>query len=236
MATAITTEDELLIIEDNDNIIELDSIEIKQEESLSENIIDFWETETITEEIKNEESPIDLNFDLGWEEENITVEDIFWETALDTSEIKNEEIISEQIEENENNIDFSFDLGETTTEEEKEVISETVENNIISEDTFSFWEESIVPVVVWTTLWDDSSTWDDDINSILENTIKKLQTRKKSIIKIKDETSLKIEKLSKEIKSLQTEVKDHKTEIKEFEKETSKIDENVENLEKMKMK
>lgn len=267
MATATTTDDELLIIEDDDTP-DLNNIKIEQEEPTNENIIDFWETEILKEkpEIKKEESNLDLNFDLGWEKDNITVEDIFWEKE----EKKSEPEITEKINKiQENDIDFSFDLWEEKSEKNKqeeikieeskeeikdtntenniemnfdlepEKIEEKTEENIISEDAFSVWDTTtnISSATIWTVIWwDDSSTWDDDINSILDETIKKLKARKESIEKIKTETSAKIEKLQKEIKALQAEVKEHKSEIKEFDKETSKIEENIESLEKMKMK
>jgi len=259
MTTATTTEDELLIITDDD-VEETSPIEIKQEEPTNDSIVEFWETE-ISEKNSNdkeEESSIDLNFDFGSDDKEIQVSDIFGDEN-NTEEIeKNEESVLEETTIN----DFSFDLGEEnniseeikTKQEENTILekdnhidfwvnleeiketSKVQEETEITTDAFSIWEVASTANVIWTSSWDDSASWDDDINSILETTIKKLQARKEGIEKIKKETSLKIEELAAEIKTLQTEVKIHKSEIKEFDKETSKIEENIESLEKMKMK
>ncbi|MDQ7009775.1 MAG: hypothetical protein Q9M94_05780 [Candidatus Gracilibacteria bacterium] len=246
MTTATTiTEEELLIITDDD-ISETNNIEIVQEKSNNENIIEFGETKIVEDEKKETigENTIDLNFDLGGDDTEIQVSDIFGE------EKENPNPLSETKEDIESN--FSFDLGEEKVEEiktEKVISKEDEETSIVdfgidlekNTDTLSETkEEKIEKEKIEeenTPLFgDDSATGDDDINTILEATIIKLKNRKESIEKIKLETSSKIEELAREIKELQTDVKIHKSEIKDFDKETCKIEENIGSLETMKMK
>lgn len=246
MATATTTDEELLIISDDD-ISENKNIEIVQDKQNNDSIIDFSETEVSEEKDnkpKKEENSIDLDFDLWPADSDIKVSDIFWEENKTEEEI-NSNSLTDTKEEEISDLDsnFSFNLGESNNN------TETVEENIVTEkpeenlSEIDFWinledkeELSEIETEDNSTILDDSATWDNDINSILEATIAKLTIRKESIEKIKLETTNKIEELAKEIKELQSEVKAHKNEIKDFDKETDKIEENIESLEKMKMK
>jgi len=256
MATA-TTEDELLIIEDNDPI-ELDNIEIKQEEPTEENIINFWETKIIEEKSEEniEKSDIDLNFDLGWDEDNITVEDIFWE--------KNEETISEdskKVEEEksiwENEIKFSFDLEDKTEEEtlessdkETEQENKIEENNVnfnldenietkekITEENIETKEEIISndAFSVWeiatasAVVW--ATTWWDDSTTWDDdiNTILEATIKK---LKARKEAIEKIkQETSKKIENLQAEIKSLQTKVKTHKSEIKEFEKETSKIE-----
>ncbi len=253
MATIATDqEEELLIInDDSDDTADLE-LTLEEDSSVEEDVLTFDEEDTIKDSApkinlselksKSEDEELNLDFDLWGEESEMTVEKMLGDK---------EEVVEEKVEtENKEDDIFDFGLEEEVKEEEsiienkiEEVVEETeIDSGFdISLDDWDVSEEKVEEEVIATVSdsfsiwWDDGTTWDDDVNAILDITIAKLIKRKQQIEGVKEETIESIAKLNEEIKSLQTEVKIHKTEVKEFDKETSKISENVESLEKMKM-
>ena len=254
------------------------SLEITEENSIS-----VEETDTVLSEgVK--EGTIDLNFDLWWESNDLTVEDMFNSNETSSEEVLSISDAEESISSEESIIDFSLDLdadwsnAEVSSSIEEETESLSAEDSLmnlggdvasnetseieevriiedISEDvSLDLWESLEPELDLWTVAvaatwvawiaqaasqkgaWDDSATWDDDVNTILEATIKKLLARKQQIEDVKEKTVNQIAELKDQIKNLQGEVKWHNSDVKKLDTETDTIDDNVAGLEKMKMK
>jgi len=286
VATITKEEEELLIITDDEETttteINLDISDNKEPE-VEWDIISFW----WEEDSKNDKTEIvsniwsdglDFNFNLGWDEKEVTVEDMLWNKEENFTDLKNEtEEIEEVVSEDIFNLEEDKDLERNKKVDEKvEIISE---NNDTSKVELNFWEEITEDIVEdnilnleksektiknkkikerseniiveeisleeenilikwdWDELEDNQTSWkgSDDTNTILNETIKKLQARKKEIVDIKKETLDNISELKDEIKILQWSVRKANTEVKHYDKETEKIEENIKMLRKMKI-
>lgn len=229
MSTATIEKDEDLIIlnsdSENDDIFNFwDTINTQAviESDTSDVIIDFWSDNsselsiesTISEPKKEEVVSWDFDFSFDFNESkieetsNITLE----ETKVELEDTKKEETLS-----------FIDDVK--VTEENDEV------NQTVDFLTPSIWEieevkeESFLPTIE-TDLW--------DVNTILDQTIAKLTSRKDVISTQKSSKSSKITDLEAQIKKLQEEVSIYTSEIEDLDIELRKIDKNISAIEKMK--
>jgi cell division protein FtsB len=73
------------------------------------------------------------------------------------------------------------------------------------------------------------------LNSILDETISKLELRKTNLFALKDSKSINIEDLNKQIAELKAKVKDLESEVKSLETEDEQIITNITALQSMKL-
>jgi len=80
VATITKEEEELLIIPDeevqeSEMVLNID--EVKETEVDTE-VISFWDEQNNETNTDNKAESIDLDFNLGWDDENVTVEEMLW--------------------------------------------------------------------------------------------------------------------------------------------------------------
>ena len=315
VATITKEEEELLIITDDEETttdeINLNISDNKEPEVEWEMISFWWE-----EDYKNDKTEIesniwsddglDFNFDLGWDEKNVTVEDMLWDKEDALTELKTdievdekvgvisenndtwslelnfweeitEDIVEEKVipelnnkEEVSEKVELDFNLEEPEESEKDDILNlektlekvekKTITPEIIAEDDKKDLKEKKkkiikakkikeedkevsledeVKEIKWDLekLEDNQASWKGagDTNTILNETIKKLQARKKEIVDIKKDTLNNISELKEEIKILQWRVRKWNTEVKHCDKETEKIEENIKMLRKMRV-
>ncbi len=236
--TPIKDEEDLIILSDDDiptNNIQKISVEQKTEEKKEEELIsfdsfDFWNNFSVNSsntaekvEVKETNNDFWLNLNLDAFEEKIEEKVNLEEVKIDKPKI----IIPE----------INLDLTEKTEEKQTLEIPEPKEEKVnISSSVMNSAISSFSPNSNWTSSSSSTwTTWDDDMNAILEQTIAKLLARKAKINEIKTQTQTQISNLNTEIKTLQDKVKHLKDDVKENEEEIAKIDENTKVLEKMKV-
>lgn len=232
MAQTQATQDEDLLIISDDTASDTDtSIEISLDDTTpaisldSEPIIDLDATEgsTDTETVSVEEDTTPT-LDLGLMTPEVSTEEAA-QDATETSEVSGAET---------NNIDlWSLDLGISDAEVSEETSLDTVEESSQTEgaEDISFGESIATASAVAAT----SVGWEATMNSILSETITKLESRQEEIVSEKDGKSTQVSDLKEQIKKLEEEVALHEWEIQELESEAKKISTNIKWLEKMKL-
>lgn len=232
MAQTQATQDEDLLIISDDTASDTDtSIEISLDDTTpaisldSEPIIDLDATEgsTDTEAVSVEEDTTPT-LDLG-----LTTPEVLTEETVQNS-TETPEVL--ETETNDVNL-WSLDLGISDAEVSEETSWDTVEESSQTEgaEDISFGESIAAASAVAAT----SVGWEATMNSILSETITKLESRQEEIVSEKDGKSTQVSDLKEQIKKLEEEVALHEWEIQELESEAKKISTNIKWLEKMKL-
>lgn len=243
-----TKDEDLLIISDDSSLEDTnETIEISLEDddsssdilSSSDDIISFDDVTFGEEAVQIEESTAS----------DIKVEETKEENSL--PEVTLEQEVTQADTPSEDISDFSLDLGTSEevidSEAKTETFPETASQTELQEDTLSFAEETSdsnkepsmdlssstqeTPSSEKALETSDSGT----MNTILSETIAKLESRQQVIATEKDGKSSQVADLEAQIKKLQEEVELHKGEIEELDSESKKISTNISSLEKMKL-
>lgn len=231
MTTTIQNEEDLIIIWDetssDTSIMDFDfsSQNITQADEANDFILDFWASESISE--------VTTDFTLDWVSQETTneVSDIsFWDDLFvvesQVEEVKQEEAKQEEVNTFvQEEVDFWFSQNDTIAWEEVIVPEEAISSQIITENYEEKNEEVITSHVQETHF---------DRNTILDEAIAKMQSRKGSIWQVKAEKQTKVDELQEQINLLKTEVSDLERQIKDLEKEDSALDLDITSIEKMK--
>lgn len=174
----------------------------------------IWDLDSQTDlKVNEEESIIEIIDDeVSGETIEITEDEVnIWETSLNQETIDTDET---------HNFSFVWTSQDTPTWlSMEEVVSET--HQVHGE-----------AIHTWSTPPSDVSTFDRD--TILDDTIAKMQSRKEVIWQTKGKKQSKVDQLNEDIKALKSQVSDLEKEIKELEKEDSAIDLDISTIEKMK--
>ena len=233
MSKQATKDEDLIILsEDTEVAHELPELTLDlPEESDNEDIITFWDdeislelddtTEEVSEEVVEEEIILTLD--------NEETAEIVVEESKDVEEVKIE--ASE-----EDSSDFSFDL--TTEEASEEVVETKTEEATPSADLdFGGFDLSSDTGAesVWTTEVAATVAATASMNSILEDTVAKLEARKDAIADEKSGKTAKVADLKAEIKKLEGEVLTLEGEIEGLDEEADKITANISGLQDMKL-
>ncbi len=233
MAQTQATQDEDLLIISDDAAVDIDtSVEISLDDTVSditldsEPVIDFDATadanDTQTASVDTDSTP---GLDLGLTTPDLAVEETI-EEVPETPEVSETEA---------NDVDlWSLDLGLSDTQTSQEEPQDAVKQSSDTEVTedISFGEGM---AVAWAVAVTTNSSWEVTMNSILSETITKLESRQEEIVSEKDGKSTQVSDLREQIKKLEEEVALHEWEIQELESEAKKISTNVKWLEKMKL-
>ncbi|MDD5213865.1 MAG: hypothetical protein PHG82_05555 [Candidatus Gracilibacteria bacterium] len=215
--TATQNNDDLLIVsdevktEDNDFLFFDTPTETKEEA-----IISFDVPEASTE--IQEDSSIDFGF------------------SFDTPSEAKEEISFEEIKEDDSMNFFSMDATDSgiLEEKEEEILDETP--SFLMEEAKEVESEAIIAMPELSMeVTDKMSSVVGDLNSILDETISKLELRKTNLFALKDSKSINIEDLNKQIAELKAKVKDLESEVKSLESEDEQIVTNITALQSMKL-
>jgi len=176
-------------------------------------------------------------------EETVPSEEIidFWSNEENFTEEKKVENLKEEknVETSKIDSDTWFDLWDfwtdISTEIEEPIIEEKKEEVALEETStdlgfWSFWDD--------TSIKSDISTKDDssDLNSILDETIVKLQSRADIIAEDKSVEQSNIKGFKSHISDLESNVMASETIVSDLNKESSKIRSNIKSLERMKLK
>lgn len=227
MTTATQNEEDLIIIWD--------------ETSSDTSIIDFDFSPVVENKVSQPEAT-DFVLDFGNETQNEIATDFF----LDTPSISQEtsEVISFG-----DDLFTSQETSSTLIWEEKTASVEEIVG--IQETPLSITEENTsVMDMAWETLSEEinfptessstpiNSSIDShhsfDRNTILDEAIAKMQSRKLSIATIKTQKETTMDDLNEQIKNLKFQLNDLEKEVKDLEKEDSALDLDISSIEKMK--
>jgi len=243
MSTATTQQDDdLLIIADDDH--SEDTIEFSFDEETPTNPAETETKATVTdsdvsEQVKTEEivkESSDTTTEVTSEVSEPTLD-----AASETSDMsfdlfednKEDEVRVEEVSEAPENqeSDFSFDLGEEETSKKEEI---SIESSEIQEETMeiSLGDTSGDD----SAITDDSATWDDSsMNDILSATIAKLEARKSHIAESKESKLKHEDEIKAQIKALEDEHASIEAELSGLDSESDKIIANIKELENMKL-
>lgn len=227
MSKQSTGEEDLIILSEDTQVHDtLEDLTLDIPESwVDSDIITFWEEE-ISLELDDalESSPVEEEIVLSLDEE------VSEEMVVEETEEAKEE--TEQM-----TSDFSFDLttDETVSEAidiKEEVVAESADLDfggfdLTSDDNVS----DTSPMVEAAT----AATWVASMNSILEDTVAKLEARKEAIAGEKSGKTAKVAELKAEIKKLEEEVLSLEWEIEGLDEEATKISSNIDSLQDMKL-
>lgn len=235
MTTATQNEEDLIIIwDETSNDTSMLDFDFSQTTAEAETIQDIQMIDFSPAEISNE---VSVDFALDSKAQETTSQEIDFgtdffantEVALETSDV--------QIEETKENVDFETNLfWETTTQE---ITSELEVQNVATQEVdFGFaWETTTSQENTFL----ETSTKDSfvestnfDRNTILDEAIAKMQSRKWTISWVKSTKKSSVDELNKQIASLKSQVSDLEKEIKDLEKEDSALDLDISSIEKMK--
>jgi outer membrane murein-binding lipoprotein Lpp len=243
MAVSVWQDEDLIIINsdsDDDifNFWEKSNTEVKKEvieDTSSEGMIDFlsdegWVSSTIEATSSISENKVDD--EISFTTDLLEVKEETTSLGIETPSVDNK-----KEDEEVSHFDFSFDLDDTS--EEKSGSLDLVWNTSKSEEIAlvdnSSKEDSFFDEVSDTDVVSSDESQDIwDINSILDQTIEKLNSRKWIISTQKDDKSSKVESLLAQIKSLEETVASYREEIESLDVEFKKIDKNISAIEKMK--
>ena len=229
MSKQATKDEDLIILsEDTEVAHELPELTLDlPEESDNSDIITFWDEEIslelddATEEVSEvAEEEIILTLDNEETAEIVVEESKEWETESSKEDAS----------------DFSFDL---TTEESSEEVLEVKEEETASSADLDFGGFDL------SSDWEAESTWTTEVavtvaatasmNSILEDTVAKLEARKDAIADEKSGKTAKVADLKAEIKKLEDEVLNLEGEVEGLDEEAEKITANIDGLQDMKL-
>jgi len=229
-----TTDDDLLIISDDsadaDISLEEASIDISdaEETTTNEETISF-DTDT---EVSAQPSETKEEVETPIQEESLATSEPVVDLSLDTpdekvekteaTEVSQLEEVKQEVANSEEVSDFSLDLGEG---EVSETASEEIKTETLTEEA---------PTVVESFASSDVAV-ETGMNTILAETVAKLESRQTVIASEKDAKSGQVTDLKAQIKKLEEEVALHEWEIEELDSESKKIATNVKALEKMKL-
>lgn len=235
MTTATQNEEDLIILWDEtssdtsmiDFSFPAQNSQIQEE--TSDFIIDFGDT---TQNEVSTDFVLDNTTSEVKSDEIFFGEDIFWVTDTSLSDVTMEE--TPQVEEvsqvETSEIDFGFsapvELEETSVMEEIQEVKSEQEITEIS-NTVDF-------LPVEDTRSSSPEEMSFDRNTILDEAIAKMQSRKSSIAQIKSSKQSKADELNEQIKLLKSQVSDLQKEISDFDKEDSALDSDILSIEKMK--
>lgn len=239
--TTTTNADDLLIVSDevkseNNDFLFFDTPSETKEEA----IISFDLPEIEAKE--NTAVDFDFSFDTPSEEvkEEISFEEPLSESIdfFSTNEEKDENITETTVLETSENNDFSFGFDSIEKEDKTEILETSVieekmdfeiqELESKNEDIFNV--ETLSPEVsekMTSVVW--------DLNSILDETISKLELRKTNLFALKDNKSTNIDDLNRQIAELKAKVKELESEVKNLETEDEQIEANITALQAMKL-
>lgn len=228
MTTVTQNEEDLIIIGDetdsDKSIIDFDFSQRDEVTSPQESdfIIDFSDAE------KNEVSTdFVLDTAVSTTEENSEVIS-FSEDFFAPQEDKIEEPVAVLVQEENvwavSEIDFWF-AEEVQTEN---IVAQTEVGENVQAVNFEMPEEKtqVESAVIWAVAFDR--------NTILDEAIAKMQSRKWTIWQTKDQRQAQVDQLKEQMKKLQEQVSDLEKEIKDLEKEDSTLDLDITSIEKMK--
>lgn len=226
MTATISKDEDLIILssDTNEDIFNFwDNVNKELETKVEDNswvdsIIDFWSdlgftNETSQEKVEEIQTP-EVNFDFSFDSDNSQTSDsssdleISWVTEsidLWTNEIPKTDLVSDE---------FSF-------WEVQEEVSSSLQNT--NDDFFSQTSNVSSSEDLW------------DTNTILDQTIAKLTSRKDIIKSKKDEKSQSVKSLQEQIKELESQVANLNEEITWLDLESKKIEKNISWIEKMKL-
>jgi len=215
MATATATDEENIIILD-DEVTTYPEIKIEEPDS-SEDIIDFWGN--------LEETSNDLDLWSFWD-------DISTKTEESIVEEKKEEV---DLEETSTDLDLWSFWDDASTKTEEPIVEEKKEEVDLEEtstdlDLWSFWDDASIKD---TSLTKDNAS---DLNSILDETIVKLQSRSDIIAEDKIVEQANITDFKFQIADLESSVASSESIVSDLNKEAAKIRSNIKSLERMKLK
>jgi hypothetical protein len=162
-----------------------------------------------------EDSPFDFGFDTGVEEKSIIQEQKREENSFSWFDLPSQ---------NQNNENSQEEILKNTEQQIPQSVSSFLDEKREESDIISFPQG-----------WSSSSTGDDDMNSILETTIKKLKKRQLDIAEDKTNKIEQIDIRNEKIRTLKEEVADLKDWVEVLNVENQKIEANITNLEKMKL-
>lgn len=220
MTTVTQNEEDLIIIGDetsNDtSIIDFDFSQVNQSTSTQESdfIIDFSDEPT---------NSVSTDFVLDTAATEVENSEVisFWEDLFTPEENNIQEPVSTLVEEVQTpEIDFWF-AEESSPESMIAMVEENIQEVNLVEET-----PQVEAAIVWAVAFDR--------NSILDEAIAKMQSRKWTIGNTKDQRQAKVDQLNEQIKNLQVQVLDLEREIKDLEKEDSTLDLDISSIEKMK--
>lgn len=229
MTTATQNEEDLIIIGD--------------ETSSDTSIIDF-DFSPVTENKVSQPEETDFVLDFGNETKNEVSTDFFLDTPSTSQEtsdvisfgdnlfVSQEPVVSWVSEVSEEKLS-SLDEGIAIMEAPLSFSPETA-------PVMDFWELPSLQEEVITESFTQTSTTTSfsenqfDRNTILDEAISKMQSRKNSISDIQSRKEAMVDELSEQIKNLKSQVSDLEKEIKDLEKESSALDLDISSIEKMK--
>ncbi len=241
--TATQNNDDLLIIsdevksEDNDFLFFDTPSEAKEETMISFDLPEI--------EAKTEDTAIDFgfSFDIPTEtKEKIAFEETttsasgldFFNIEEHKEEASLDFFSAEEIKEEK--VDDIVSLESSIIEEEakEEILDETP--SFLMEEATEVESEAIIAMPELSMeVTDKMSSVVGDLNSILDETISKLELRKTNLFALKDSKSINIEDLNKQIAELKAKVKDLESEVKSLESEDEQIVTNITALQSMKL-
>lgn len=241
MTTATQNEEDLIIIWDetsNDvsmldfNFTQDTNIQTQQE-PVSDFVIDFEDTPKT--EVKTD---FVLDETPSLETQAVSSEiDLF--NISEVSEVTPE--LNINTEEKKDSLEIDFGFGEVSTQEPSALVEEDNKQEITT-DLFETGEtlnqEITSDLFGWVSEVETEVTQtlntSFDRNSILDEAIAKMQSRKTSIAQTKSSKQSKVDDLNEQIKVLKNQVSDLEKEIKDIEKEDSALDLDITSIEKMK--
>ena len=232
--TQADVEEELIILEDEDSMV--------QEES----IIDFSQT---PEAPKMDHTETGLDLGALWDEGTTDIDtlgeslesssqasDLFRlddEVSWDEASLETEPV-SDLFKESDSLEDLSNELSL-----EDSGVDASTDDALVWEAQQELTEEVSMDMDIFgaddSAAQDDSSAQDDSMDSILAQTIAKLESRKDVIIKDKESDKAQINTRKAQIKELEQEIAEFDTTIAEITAEQRKITTNIKTLEKMKL-
>lgn len=231
MSKPVTKDEDLIILSEDTEVTDtLEELTLDLPESSADNeIISFWEEEVTLElDESSDVSPVEEEIVLSLDDEIAVTEDVTTEKATE-ERVETEEVAS----------DFSFDLTteETsleTTDENAEAANETTDVDfggfdLTADDSEVSASDNALTETVVATAGVSS------MNSILEETVAKLEARKEAIAGEKSGKTSKVADLKAEIAKLEEEVLSLEAEIEWLDEEASKITANIDGLQDMKL-
>jgi len=240
MSKQATTDEDLIILsEDTETENSFDDIKLDiPEESDNSEVITFGEEEVSTgldqasDETASEEEIV-LTLDDESAEEKVEVTDVQEVVETET----NSEVSAES--DDELGLDFSLDFDESAEEKTQEATEQVVEEKSTdASESLDLWSfdltasddevSSEVPIA-------EAVVVGGSMNSILEETVAKLQARKDAIAWEKSWKTAKVADLKAEIKKLEEEVVALEVEVEWLDHEAEKISLNMSSLEDMKL-
>ncbi len=227
MTATITQDEDLIILGEetsSNDIFNFETTWLSTQEEIVTDMIDFSSEEPSVTTVW--ESSTDFSF--SFSNEDLQVSDSETST-LETEVVEN--ALSDK-----NEVDFWFISDDISSQKIEETIQDEVVDSVHTNFSFDVSQpevalESNVSEVSFAETTSDISF---DMNSILDQTILQLESRKSEITNQKSQKSTQVGDLLAQIAALQHQVNGLNTEIDELEIENKKIDKNIAGIQKMK--